>query len=230
MEEDGRRGGAAHRGVAERNAVQIHLEDLRLRVAALDGEREQRLSQLALEGWLVAQQPDLDQLLRDSGGALHSVVRLEVDDRRARNPGGVDSRLGIKVAVLDREECLGQRGSHRGQRLVVMLVAGWVQVGDRCGAVARVEDRVRRNVAVELRDIRQRRRIGDIPRRREGRGHGEGKQQHNSKQAAALPVEFVLQVARRRATRPNLVWLIERIDVAHPDAIYRPLRSSRRPS
>jgi hypothetical protein len=51
VEVDLRGGRGADGAVAERHAVEIHLEDLVLRVAALDGEGEQRFGHLALERW-----------------------------------------------------------------------------------------------------------------------------------------------------------------------------------
>ena len=217
MEVEGRGRGGADRGVAERDAVQVHLEDLRLRVAALDGERKQRLCQLALDRGLIAKEADLDQLLRDRRCALHGVTRLDVDDRRASDPGGVDAGLAVEVAVLDGDDRVGQRGPHRGQRFVVVLVAGRMQVGDDRLAVAGVEDRVPRDVVVEARYVGQRRRVSDEPGRRQPGGQQKGEQQPNAQQQSLCrPLAGSGVLARGPGARAGIVGVTEGSYLAHP--------------
>src|SRR5258708_22720773 len=64
VEVDLRRGPGAPRGIAEENAVQIHLEDLWLRETAFDLEREQGLANLAVDRWSVTDESQLGELLR----------------------------------------------------------------------------------------------------------------------------------------------------------------------
>ncbi len=201
VEVDLRRGHGAHRGVAEGHAVQIHLEDLRLRVPTLDSKRQQRLGQLALNRRLVAEQAHLDQLLRDRRGALDRVVRAEVDERGARDACRVDAGLVIEVAVLDRHDRAGQRLAHGREGLVVVLVAGRVQVGQHRGAVAREHDRVARHVVVQLRDVRQRRRVRDVPRRGEDGRDQQGKKKDDAEDDAAALANNRLDLAQSGMSR-----------------------------
>ncbi len=65
VEIDERGGGNAVGAEAQINLVQVKLEDLILRVGALDLQRQQRLLDLAREGKLVRQQEVLGDLLRN---------------------------------------------------------------------------------------------------------------------------------------------------------------------
>ena len=142
VEVDLRRGRGAPCGVGEKDAVQIPLEDLVLRVLALDLEREQRLTHLAVERRVVADKAQLHQLLGDRRRALGVRVRPEVDDRGTHDALWVDSRLRVEVTVFDRDHCRGQEAAHLGQRLEVRLITGRVKVGQQRRVVRRVNQRV----------------------------------------------------------------------------------------
>src|SRR5207249_5077065 len=92
-----RRGRGAPRGVGEKDAVQIPLEDLVLRVLALDLEREQRLTHLAVERRVVADKAQLHQLLGDRRRALGVRVRPE---RSEEHTSELQSRFDLVCRLL----------------------------------------------------------------------------------------------------------------------------------
>src|SRR4029453_1586317 len=98
--------------LAEVDLVQVHLEDLLLRRAALEHEREQGLLRLALEAALgrpVAalvgrpQEEVLAELLRDRARALRAGVAFQVVDHGASEPDRIEPGVAEEAAVLDRE-------------------------------------------------------------------------------------------------------------------------------
>src|SRR5262249_40979776 len=72
--------------LAQIDLVQVGLEDSLLRVARLDDRRQPRLAQLAEEGALRAQKPDLDELLRDGAAALLDPAGPDISPRPAGTP------------------------------------------------------------------------------------------------------------------------------------------------
>src|SRR5581483_10128627 len=93
VEVDLRRGGGPDGAVAERNVVEVHLEDLALRVRALDLKRQECLTQLAVERRLVTDEAQLDELLRDRRGALDIAACLPVHECGADDAKWVDAGL-----------------------------------------------------------------------------------------------------------------------------------------
>jgi len=67
----------------------------------LDGE--DRFLDLPRDGRLVAEQPGLDELLRDRRAALADAAGREVDLERANDAAEVDARVGPEAVILDRD-------------------------------------------------------------------------------------------------------------------------------
>ena len=164
VEIDLRRGRGAPCGVSEEHAVQVPLEDLRLRIVALDLEREQRLAHLAVKRRLAADQTQLYQLLGDRRGAFDRGPGLIVDDRCAHDSLRVDARLRIEVVVLDRDDRLREQGAHLRQRFVVALVTRRVQVREQRLVVGRIDQGVLCNGRVHLARVGQLVRERDVAR------------------------------------------------------------------
>ena len=150
VEVDLRRGRRADGAVSEGHAVEVHLQDLRLREAPFHGERQQRLGHLSLDGRGTVEQPHLHQLLGDRGGALDRVVSLDIHHRRPRDSRRIDAGLGVEVAIFDHHDRVGKRGTHRAQRFVVVLISRGVQVCEHGRPVSRVDNRVPGHVVREL--------------------------------------------------------------------------------
>ena len=106
--------------VAEIHLVQIELEDLFLRIGALDKSSEDGFFQLA--GVTLIAQRDLFrkaescELLRDRAGALPDASAAEVRERRAEDAPHVDAGVLEEALVLDREDRANHVGRHPGQR------------------------------------------------------------------------------------------------------------------
>jgi hypothetical protein len=100
------------------DGVEIHLEDLLFRVAAVEVHRQRGLAQLALDGrwWIRADEDLLDQLLADRAAALVDVVVGIVGDRRPGDAADVDAAVLVKRPVFDRDRCLANEGRHGFQR------------------------------------------------------------------------------------------------------------------
>ena len=94
--------------------VEVHLEDLLLAEGARRLHREDRFLQLARHGRLVAEQPRLDELLRDRRAALADGTAADVRVERPGDAADVDPRVRPERAVLDGDrrllEALGDRG------------------------------------------------------------------------------------------------------------------------
>ena len=162
VEVDERGGGDAVGAQTEIDLVQVQLDDLVLRVGALDLERQQRFLDLTGERDLVGQKEVLGDLLRDGRGALRPAVRAEVlrvVDRGACDAGEVQPAVLVEVLVLGREEAVDHQLRHRLDRDVKPALAR--VFGDQ-RAVAGVHARHhRRLVVLELRVIRQV--LGEMP-------------------------------------------------------------------
>ncbi len=90
--------------VPEVDLVDVPLEDLFLRVPALEADRERRLLELARERLLGhVDQHVLHELLRQGGAALLDVAGREVRDRRAHQGGEVQRAVLVERVVLDRQ-------------------------------------------------------------------------------------------------------------------------------
>ncbi|EHJ62675.1 hypothetical protein NSU_0187 [Novosphingobium pentaromativorans US6-1] len=107
------RGGLhAERTTAQRDLVEIELEDLLLGQHAFDAAGQHHFLQLAGDRVLVANQNVLGDLLGDSRatlGALTAAVLGDVVDHRARKAAEIDAAMGPERAVLRREEGVHQR-------------------------------------------------------------------------------------------------------------------------
>ena len=95
---------------AEIDAVQIEFEDLVLRVAALEPEREDRLLDLARQRALLGQEQVLGELLGQRRAALDAAAAGHVAQKRARHADRIDAVMVVKPPVLDGHERLGQIG------------------------------------------------------------------------------------------------------------------------
>ena len=101
-----RRLDAEHAG-AEIDAVEIEREDLVLRVARLQIEREHRLLRLALEGAAGIEEQVLGELLGQGRAALDDVAGRHVLDRGAPQSDGIEAQMIAEAAVLDGDEGVG---------------------------------------------------------------------------------------------------------------------------
>jgi hypothetical protein len=98
-----RRGLDAVGAVPVVDLVEVHLEDLGLRVHLLDAERDHQLLELAVERALVRQEQVAGELLRDRRAALRRVEAEQVRDRGAQDAAQVDAPVAVEVAVFRRE-------------------------------------------------------------------------------------------------------------------------------
>ena len=99
-------GGGLHpeRVAAQRDLVEVELQDLLLGERALDPVREHGFLQLARIAALVADQQVLDHLLRDGGGAARRPSVRHALPRRAREPAVIEAVVLEEVLVLRRQE------------------------------------------------------------------------------------------------------------------------------
>ena len=95
-----RGGGDAVIAEAEIDLVQVKLEDLVLRIGALNAEGEQRLLDLALERAFVGQEKVLGDLLRDRRGALDVLVALHEHEGRAQDAFRIDAGVMVEILVF----------------------------------------------------------------------------------------------------------------------------------
>ena len=156
VEIDQRGGGDAVGAEAEIDFVEIELEDLVLRIGALDPHRQQGFLDLAGERHFVGQQEVLGDLLGDGGGALRSAVGaviLRVEHRGARHAREVDAAMLVEVLVLGGEERVDDHLRHRLDRQIQPALLG---VFAEQRAVGRMDARHhRRLVILQLRIVRQ---------------------------------------------------------------------------
>jgi hypothetical protein len=106
--------------------VEVHLEDLGLRVHLLDAQRDHQLLELAVERAFVRQEQVPGQLLRDRRAALRGAQVQQVRQCRARDAAQVDAPVAVEVAVLGRERRVDERLRQRLERddLAVFLEVG----------------------------------------------------------------------------------------------------------
>ncbi len=100
--------------LAEIDLVEVKLEDLVLRQAALDLQREQDFIELAIEGLLARQEEVSRHLHGDRRGALAASARGHVGDCRAHDAKRVDAGMFVEALVLGREDGLLEDGRHVG--------------------------------------------------------------------------------------------------------------------
>ena len=149
------------RALAEVDRVQVHREDLVLRVALLELEGEHRVLDLPRERPLVAGDRVLHELLGDGRASLDDPALLGVLD------GGPDDRLHVHAGVLiealvfDRDDGVAHRNRDVADRHDRAVLVG-VQVGD-VPALAVVDARglrERGDRRLRVRDPRERDRAG----------------------------------------------------------------------
>src|SRR5205085_7556938 len=93
-----RRRANAVRAVAEIDGVEVLLEDRALRVLVLEGDREDRLFDLALQVPLrVAEHRVLHELLGDRRTTLQHGSRVEILRERATDASPVDAAVVVEV-------------------------------------------------------------------------------------------------------------------------------------
>jgi hypothetical protein len=111
------------RVVPEVHLVHVLLEDLVLRPAAVELDRQARLGHLALEGDLPADVEVPDQLLRDRRSALHDLAGPDVGEGGSDDAGDIDPTVLVEAAVLDRQDPLPhpRRDRRKLDRRAVLL-------------------------------------------------------------------------------------------------------------
>ena len=125
--------------VAEVHLVQIHLEDLLLRVQVLEVGGDDDFLELAAVGLAAVQEHQPRQLLRDGAAALGAAARLQVLQDRAADAHGIDAAVIEEALILDRDHGLDEVRRHLLQRNFDPLL---LEDGEG-GLVAGVEDRRR---------------------------------------------------------------------------------------
>ena len=100
---------------AEINRVQIQLEDLFLRTAVGQLQRDDRLARLAQERRLVPDEGVLHVLLRDRAAALVTVTE-DVRERRARDASDRDPGIAVEGAILGRDDRMLKIERHVAER------------------------------------------------------------------------------------------------------------------
>src|SRR6266576_2020881 len=185
--------------VAVEDGVEVHLEDLVLRVLALQLDRKHQLARLAVEAAATgtpAQQVVLDQLLGDGAAALGGALVEQVVDTGRDHPHGVDGTVVVKVLVLDRDSGVSQVPGHlvEGDDRATLLVALFQQGDPVTGVDA---GRLRQVLRAQVVEAGQLSRVG-VEERSGPHDHGQqagGREQ----QDAAEPVRS-RPPARRRAS------------------------------
>ena len=148
----------------EVDAVEIELEDLILRIPALEPQRQDRLLDLARQRALLGQEQVLRQLLGQRRAALDAAPPDHVAHERARDADGIDADMVVEPPVLDRHESLRQIGRQVDQP--DRGAAGVAPIGDERAVVGQDGD-VRRPLGHrELIDRRQLARVVDDERNR----------------------------------------------------------------
>src|SRR6266581_1761267 len=178
------RGGLDAIGViAVVDGVQVAGEDLVLRPAAAELDREARLLDLALEGALAAGVQVADELLRDRRSAFDDLAGANVAPERAGNPDVVDAAVLVEAAVLDRDRGRRQPARHPAEARSVRRVDERV-LTDR--------DRPQRAEITADGERRARTEAGEQGDRRDGQGRAG--EQRSGPPAAPAAVEAVATV------------------------------------
>ena len=95
--------------VAQKDLVEIDLEDRRLAQLGLHAHRQDRFANFAFDRALLILQEALGDLLCDRRAALHDGARADVRLHRAREPAEVDATMLVEAAILGRQERGDQR-------------------------------------------------------------------------------------------------------------------------
>ena len=143
----------AESAAAERDFVQIQLENLFLGQRILDTHRKDRLAHLAAIAELIGEQQVLRDLLGDRRGADRAAAVAEVRDDRADDARIVDAAVAEKGLVLGREE-----GAHQKLRIfaIFKLDAAFARIAVHRLALAVADHRrQRRFIVAQLVDRRQ---------------------------------------------------------------------------
>jgi hypothetical protein len=90
-------------GLAEVDVVEVGLEDLLLRHARLEDQRQHRLVGLARERALWRKEEVLGQLLRDRASSLSDAATTEVDPDSAQESERIDSGMRREARILGCE-------------------------------------------------------------------------------------------------------------------------------
>ena len=86
------------------DAVEVHLQDLGLRVVALQLQRQDQLLDLAAEGPLGnLEERGLDHLLGDGAGSLRRLAMGEVVQGRTDDPHRIHPAVGVEVPIFHRD-------------------------------------------------------------------------------------------------------------------------------
>ncbi len=137
-EEPPRRRLHAVRALPEVHGVEVLLEDLALRVLVVEAIGEDELLGLALQVLLVAEDPVLDELLRDRRSTLGDLAAGEVLDEGPRHAADVDAGVLPERLVLGVDDGVDEDLGHLGE-LGRLPVLG-AELAD-LGAVGVVHDR-----------------------------------------------------------------------------------------
>ena len=108
---------------AEVNPIEVQLEDLRLREALLDHQREHRL--LALARPVAARGREKQrarQLLRQCAAAFFEAAGAHVADDRAADGDRIDAEMRMKSVVFDGDDGVAQVGGDAVQRHVAPML------------------------------------------------------------------------------------------------------------
>ena len=108
---------------AEVNAIQVQLEDLRLRESLLDHQREHRL--LAFARPVAARRREKQrarQLLRQCAAAFFEAAGPHVADDGAADGDRIDAEMRMESMVFDRDDGVAQVGGDAVQRYVAPML------------------------------------------------------------------------------------------------------------
>src|SRR5947208_6434209 len=192
------RGGLDAVGViAVVDGVQVAGEDLVLRPAAAELDREARLLDLALEGALAAGVQVADELLRDRRSAFDDLAGADVAPERAGDPDVVDAAVLVEAAVLDRDRGRRQPARHPAEAdgLAVPLRRDRAEERSVRGVDERVltdRDRPQRAEITADGERRARTEAGEQGDRRDGQGRAG--EQRSGPPATPAAVEAVAPV------------------------------------
>ena len=117
---------------AEVDAVEIHLQNLRLGELSLEPQRKQRFLELAVDRAFLRQEEILGELLRDGRTALRDGAVQHVGDKGTPDAEWVDAVVFVETAILDGDECLRHIARHFSQR---QRLAGEIAAARKCAAL-----------------------------------------------------------------------------------------------
>ncbi len=192
----------AVQAVAEVHLVEIHLENLLLRVQVLEVRGHDHFPELATVSLAAVQEHQPRQLLRDGTAALGAAARLQVLQERTADPDGIDAAVIEEPLILDRDDGLEEVLGHLLERNFDPLL-----FEDReSRPVARVENGRRLD---HVAHVSQRLAVGKAARQviREP-GHPPGREQHGDREDADRRGEC-LWPPRERPTSEGRRTLLE---------------------